>query len=174
MCCKHVASALPHLINKTYIWEQYCIDHSADTEDTGSRRHALFPGFEWLPSGRRLRCPTCRSQKRTFIARAALLLSSLPSLLPWSRTVHPSHPLILHLFYVIFLIYLFNFIFPHLFSLIHIAIIVLTVHVSWFAPRGYYLFQLHCQVEHSPNMDSSQCAGLPGNSRWRHRHQFWW
>ncbi|KAM3587572.1 uncharacterized protein V6R79_009188 [Siganus canaliculatus] len=40
--------------------------------------HALFPAFERLPSGRRLRCPACRTVRRrsTFVPQAVLLLNS--------------------------------------------------------------------------------------------------
>lgn len=40
--------------------------------------HILFPEFEWLPSGRRLRCPGCRTQRRkaTFIPRAVQLFNA--------------------------------------------------------------------------------------------------
>jgi len=44
--------------------------------------HAMFPAFEWLPSGRRLRCPNCRTQRRRaiFVPKAVQLLNSQPSL----------------------------------------------------------------------------------------------
>ncbi len=40
--------------------------------------HVLHSAFEWLPSGRRLRCPACRTQRRraTFVPKAMLLLNS--------------------------------------------------------------------------------------------------
>lgn len=39
--------------------------------------HILFSEFEWLPSGSRLRCPLCRTQRRkvTFIPRAVQLMN---------------------------------------------------------------------------------------------------
>ena len=42
----------------------------------------LHSVFEWLPSGRRLRCPRCRTQRRraTFVPTAVLLLNTDPSL----------------------------------------------------------------------------------------------
>ena len=44
--------------------------------------HTLHSVFEWLPSGRRLRCPRCRTQRRktTFVPRAIQLLNNDPSL----------------------------------------------------------------------------------------------
>ena len=40
--------------------------------------YALHPAFEWLPSGRRLCCPGCRTQRRkaTFVPKAVYLLNS--------------------------------------------------------------------------------------------------
>lgn len=45
--------------------------------------HILHHVFEWLPSGRRLRCPGCRTQRRrvTFVPTAVQLLNSDPSLI---------------------------------------------------------------------------------------------
>ena len=44
--------------------------------------HILHSVFEWLPSGRRLRCPCCRTQRRraTFVPTAIQLLNTDPSL----------------------------------------------------------------------------------------------
>ena len=44
--------------------------------------HTLHPVFEWLPSGRRLRCPRCRTQRRraTFVPTAVQLMNNDPSL----------------------------------------------------------------------------------------------
>ena len=44
--------------------------------------HTLHSVFEWLPSGRRLRCPCCRTQRRraTFVPTAFQLLNSDSSL----------------------------------------------------------------------------------------------
>jgi len=41
--------------------------------------HALFPAFERLPSGRRFRCPACKTQRRraTYVPNAILLLNSI-------------------------------------------------------------------------------------------------
>ena len=43
--------------------------------------HTLHSVFKWLPSGRRLRCPRYRTQKRraTFVPRAVQLLNTDPS-----------------------------------------------------------------------------------------------
>lgn len=40
--------------------------------------HILHPAFQWLPSGRRLRCPACRTERRkaTFVPKAVLLYNS--------------------------------------------------------------------------------------------------
>ena len=40
--------------------------------------HILHPAFEWLPSGRRLRCVACRTERRkaTFVPKATLLLNT--------------------------------------------------------------------------------------------------
>lgn len=40
--------------------------------------HILHPAFQWLPSGRRLRCTACRTERRraTFVPKATLLFNS--------------------------------------------------------------------------------------------------
>ncbi len=73
VCSKNIGLSVRSL---THIYDQQTLRLASKIIKDPS--HVLHSAFEWLPSGRWLRCPACRTQRRraTFVPKAILLLNS--------------------------------------------------------------------------------------------------